>query len=327
MTNRLEQLKKYTTVVADTGDFQEGKAYGAKEATTNPSLILLAAKKPEYEPLIQEAVDYAISKTKGKPIEQTLNAAMDKCIVNFGVEWLKNIPGRVSTEVDARLSFDTEGTVKKAKELIEIYKSLGIDSERVLIKIAATWEGIEAARQLEEVNIHTNVTLLFAQVQAIAAAQNAKATLISPFVGRIYDWYKNKTGQSVFPGDTDPGVQSVKKIYAYFKKFGLKTIVMGASFRNIEEIAELAGCDNLTISPGLLKQLQESNEPLERKLSPDTKWGDDIKHIDVDEKTFRWLLNEDEMATEKLAEGIRRFGADIVTLEKQLLERIQKTLK
>ena len=321
MANQLEQLKKFTTVVADTGDFETGKAYGVQDATTNPSLILQAAKKPQYEPLIQEAINFALAQKQGKTEDQLLGIAMDKCIVNFGLEWLKFIPGRVSTEIDARLSFDIERTVAKGRELIALYEKNGISKERVLLKIAGTWEGIEAAKVLEKEGIHTNITLLFAKIQAIAAAQNAKATLISPFVGRILDWHKAHTGKSEFPGDTDPGVISVKEIYAYFKKFGLKTIVMGASFRNTSEILELAGCDNLTISPDLMQKLKDTNAPIERKLRPEGPWGDDIKKIEADEKTFRWLLNEDACATEKLAEGIRRFGADIVTLEGELKKR------
>lgn len=319
--NQLEQLKQFTTVVADTGDFETGKAYGVQDATTNPSLILQAAKKPQYEPLIQEAIDYALAHKEGKTEEEILSLVMDKSIVNFGLEWLKFIPGVVSTEVDARLSFDTEATIAKARELIALYEQAGVSRKRVLIKIAGTWEGIEAAKVLEAEGIQTNITLLFAKIQAIAAAQNANATLISPFVGRILDWFKAKTGQAEFPGDTDPGVKSVKEIYAYFKKFGLKTIVMGASFRNTSEITELAGCDNLTISPDLMQKLRDSTEPIERKLNPEGPWGEDIVKINSDEKTFRWMLNEDAMATEKLAEGIRRFGADIITLEKELKNR------
>lgn len=309
-----------TTVVADTGDFETGKAYGVQDATTNPSLILAAAKQPKYAPLIEDAVKYAIAnKDKGAP--EVL--AMNKCLVNFGCEWLKFIPGRVSTEIDARLSFDKDATIARGREIMALYKEAGIDKERVLLKIAATWEGIEAAKVLEAEGYHTNITLLFCLVQAVAAAQNAKATLISPFVGRILDWYKANKHVDSYPPAEDPGVLSVKKIYAYFKKFNLPTIVMGASFRNIQEIEELAGCDNLTISPGLLEQLKNDAGALPRKLSPTDNFGD-IAHIDVDEKVFRWMLNEDAMATEKLAEGIRKFGADIVTLENDLKDRIAK---
>jgi len=316
-------LKQFTTVVADTGDFETGKKYNVQDATTNPSLILMAAKKPQYEPLIQTAIDYAQAKKAGCSEAEVLSLAMDKCIVNFGCEWLKFIPGRISTEIDARLSFDTQATVAKGRELMQLYAEAGIHKDRVLLKIAATWEGIEAAKILEAEGIHTNITLLFAQVQAIAAAQNAKATLISPFVGRILDWHKKAKGVESFAPSEDPGVVSVRAIYAYFKKFGLPTIVMGASFRNTDEIEELCGCDFLTISPELMQKLQDTHAPLERKLFPDGPWGDDIKHVDVDEKTFRWMLNEDACATEKLAEGIRRFGADIVILESEIMKRIK----
>ena len=320
--NQLEQLKQFTTVVGDTGDFETGKAYNVQDATTNPSLILAASKQPKYAALIDDAVTFALDQKKDGSLQELVNLAMNKCLVNFGTEWLKIIPGRVSTEVDARLSFDAEGTVAKGKEIIALYESMGINRERVLLKIAGTWEGIEAARVLEAEGIHTNVTLLFNNIQAIAAAQNANATFVSAFVGRILDWHKAKTGKAEFPGDTDPGVQSVKQIFQYFKKFGIKTVLMGASFRNTSEIIELAGVDNLTISPDLMQRLSESTEPIERKLNPEGPFPDDLVKIDVDEKTFRWLLNEDACATEKLADGIRRFAADIVTLEGILCEKI-----
>lgn len=323
MANKLEKLKQYTTVVADTGDFEVGKAYGVQDATTNPSLILAAAKKPQYAQLIDDAVKYAKSKKAGAPEAEIVTLAMDKCIVNFGCEWLKFIPGRISTEIDARLSFDTEATVKKGKELIALYNEVGINKERILLKIAATWEGIEAAKQLEAEGIHCNITLLFAQIQAIAAAQNAKATLISPFVGRILDWHKGHNPSGDFAAEKDPGVISVKNIYAYFKKFGLNTIVMGASFRSLNEIEELSGCDALTISPDLLQKLEDDKNDLPRKLCPEGPWSDDIKHIDADEKTFRWLLNEDQCATEKLSDGIRRFGADIVTFQGVITDKVR----
>lgn len=323
MANKLEKLKLSTTVVADTGDFETGKAYGVQDATTNPSLILAAAKKPQYQQLIDDAVKYAKEKKAGAPIEEVIELAMDKCIVNFGCQWLKFIPGRVSTEIDAHLSFDTAATVKKGKELIALYNEVGIQKERILVKIAATWEGIEAAKQLEQEGIHCNITLLFAQIQAIAAAQNAKVTLISPFVGRILDWHKAHTPNADFAGEKDPGVISVKNIYAYFKKFGLKTVVMGASFRSTSEIEELCGCDLLTISPDLLQKLEDDKGELTRKLKAEGPWNNDLKQIEADEKTFRWLLNEDQCATEKLSEGIRKFGADIVTLEGLITEKVK----
>ena len=322
MSNKLEILKQYTTVVADTGDFESGRAYNVQDATTNPSLILAACRKPEYDYLITSAIQYAKDKCQKNSKLDLLDVAMTKCLVNFGSEWLKFIPGVVSTEIDARLSFDAEATVKKGKEIIEMYQEAGINKDRILLKIAATWEGIQAAKVLESEGIKTNMTLIFSQVQAIASAQNAHATLISPFVGRILDWYKVAKKVEGFLPAEDPGVLSVKGIYAYFKKFGLKTIIMGASFRNVEEIEELAGCDNLTISPSLLQKLKDTPGPLERKLSPNGPWDENIKQFDIDEKKFRWLLNEDACATEKLSEGIRKFGCDIVTLENVLKAKI-----
>ena len=324
MTNKLELLKQNTVVVADTGDFETGRIYNVQDATTNPSLILQAAKNPKFEHLIQSSIDFAIEQKKINPEVDVLSLAMDKCIVNFGCEWLKFIPGKVSTEIDARLSFDIEATVKKGKELISLYEKSGVDKSRVLLKIAATWEGIQAAKILESEGYHTNITLLFALVQAIAAAQNANAFLISPFVGRILDWHKKAKGVDNFPREQDPGVLSVRQIYAYFKKYNLNTIVMGASFRNTDEIEELCGCDYLTISPDLMQKLQDSQGPLPRKLSPEGPWDENITQIQIDEKTFRWMLNEDACATEKLSEGIRRFGADIVILENELSKRINK---
>jgi transaldolase len=298
--NQLEQLKQYTTVVADTGDFQSIKAYTPRDATTNPSLILKAVQKDEYKPLLQKAVQDNPNASTGDII--------DHLLIAFGTEILKIIPGRVSTEIDAKLSFDTEGNVAKGRELIALYEKAGIPRERVLIKIASTWEGIQAARILEQDGIRCNMTLLFSLSQAIACAE-AGAQLISPFVGRIYDWYKKSTGID-YVGAEDPGVQSVKRIYNYYRKFGYNTEVMGASFRNTGQILELAGCDLLTISPDLLQALADANAPVERKLSADASANATVGKIAVDEKTFRFMMNEDAMATEKLAEGIRAFCAD-----------------
>jgi transaldolase len=295
--NQLEQLKQYTTVVADTGDFQSIKAYTPRDATTNPSLILKAVQKDEYKPLLDKAVRDNPSASTGDII--------DHLLIAFGTEILKIIPGRVSTEIDASLSFDVQGNVAKGRELIALYEKAGIPRERVLIKIASTWEGIKAAEILEKEGIHCNLTLLFCLPQAIACAE-AGIQLISPFVGRIYDWYKKSTGID-YQGAEDPGVQSVKRIYNYYRKFGYKTEVMGASFRNTSQILELAGCDLLTISPDLLQKLADTNGPVERKLGASSGAQNQIA---MDEKTFRFMLNEDAMATEKLAEGIRAFCAD-----------------
>jgi transaldolase len=296
--NQLEQLKQFTTVVADTGDFQSIKAYAPRDATTNPSLILKAVQKPEYRPLLEKTIADFPKAATGEVI--------DRLLIAFGVEILKYVPGRVSTEIDAALSFDTAATVAKGRELIALYEAAGISRERVLIKIASTWEGIRAAEILERDGIHCNLTLLFSLCQAIACAE-AGVKLISPFVGRIYDWYKKSTGTE-YTGADDPGVQSVKGIYQYYRKFGYDTEVMGASFRNTSQILELAGCDLLTISPDLLQKLADSDAPVERKLAADA--NADIQKIEMDEKTFRFMLNEDAMGTEKLAEGIRAFVAD-----------------
>jgi len=306
--NQLEQLKQYTTVVADTGDFQAIKAYTPRDATTNPSLILKAVQKPEYKHLLEKAV----ADTAGKTIEETI----DHLLISFGLQILNEIPGRVSTETDARLSFDTEATVAKGRQLIAMYEAAGISRERVLIKIASTWEGIRAAGILEKEGIHCNMTLLFCLAQAVACAE-AGAKLISPFVGRIYDWYKAKTGQEIFGAD-DPGVLSVKKIYNYYRKFGYSTEVMGASFRNTSQILELAGCDLLTISPDLLQKLADTNNVVTPKLSQQLAMQSDVEKIDVTEKAFRFQLNDDAMATEKLAEGIRAFCVDTVKLEQMI---------
>lgn len=313
--NLLEQLKTYTKVVADTGDFASISVYQPIDATTNPSLIYAAAMDPKYSTLIDDAISYAKSQSSDKAIQ--LGKAMDKLAVNFGLEILKIVPGRVSTEVDARLSFDTEATIAKARELIALYEANGISRERILIKVASTWEGIKASEALEKEGIHGNLTLLFSMAQAIRCAE-AKVTLISPFVGRILDWHKKDRGVSEIPGAEDPGVKSVQEIYNYYKKFGYNTIVMGASFRNIGEIIEIVGCDALTIAPSLLKELENTEGILERKLDAEKSKQLDISPIHMDEKTFRWMMNEDAMATEKLAEGIRNFTKDLIKLEKYI---------
>jgi transaldolase len=306
--NQLEQLKQYTTIVADTGDFQAMKAFTPHDATTNPSLILKAVQKDEYKPLLEKAVRDHVRKSTGDITDQLL--------VAFGLEILKIIPGRVSTETDARLSFDTEGTIAKGRALIALYEAAGIPRERILIKIASTWEGIRAAEVLEKEGIRCNMTLLFSLPQAMACG-DAKVQLISPFVGRIYDWYKKSTGQE-YTGADDPGVQSVKRIYNYYRKFGYKTEVMGASFRNTSQITELAGCDLLTISPELLQKLAETDAPVVRKLSAVEAQAADLQKLTLDEKSFRSMLNDDAMGTEKLSEGIRLFCADAVKLEKMI---------
>jgi transaldolase len=316
--NQLEQLRQMTTVVADTGDFNSIKQYEPRDATTNPSLILKASEMPEYEALVNRAVaENRSSSLTGSALIQYI---IDDLLVIFGAEILKIIPGRVSTETDARLSFDVSGSVEKARLLIDRYEKRGLSRERVLIKIASTWEGIAAAEVLQKEGIHCNLTLLFSLPQAVRSAE-AGVTLISPFVGRIMDWYKASTGKEYAPAD-DPGVQSVQEIYTYYKKFGYETEVMGASFRNKGEILELAGCDLLTISPDLLAELQSSDEPVEQKLDAEAARNASVDKLDLDEKSFRYLVNQDAMATEKLADGIRRFAADIVKLE----ELIQKKL-
>ncbi|KAK3711938.1 hypothetical protein QZH41_009435 [Actinostola sp. cb2023] len=321
MDSTLDQLKTFTTVVADTGDIQAIGKYKPTDGTTNPSLLLAASKMPEYKHILDDAVKFG--KANGSTIEEQVTAAMDKLYVSFGVEILKIIPGRVSTEVDARLSFDVEVSIAKAKRFIELYKKEGISKERVLIKLSSTWEGIQAARILEsEYGIHCNLTLLFSFAQAVACAE-AGATLISPFVGRIFDWYVKNTDQKSYQPQDDPGVKSVTAIYNYYKKFDYKTVVMGASFRNTGQITALAGCDNLTISPSLLEKLQNSQEMLTRKLSVEEAKALDIEKIHLDERKFRFLLNEDAMATEKLAEGIRKFAADAVKLEDMIKQQLQ----
>jgi transaldolase len=317
-TNALEQLKKFTTVVADTGDFASMKAYAPQDATTNPTLIEKAVEMPAYQGLLEKAVAKGKDGVGSKEVRA--RAIIDQLLTLFGREILKIVPGRVSTEVDARLSFDVQATVEKARHLIEIYRAAGIDRERILIKIAATWEGAQAAKIVQKEGIQCNLTLMFSLPQAVACAE-AGARLISPFVGRIYDWYKKSTGKE-YVGAEDPGVKSVRQIYAYYKKFGYATQVMGASFRNMGQILELAGCDLLTISPNLLGELQSSSVAVVQKLDVAEAKKDPIEKLPLDEKSFRFLLNEDAMATEKLAEGIRLFSADIVKLEKKILAKI-----
>ena len=316
--NQLDRLKQFTTVVADTGDFESIRQFSPQDATTNPSLIYKAVTQPEYAPLLDQAV--AERKGADLPREELICDIIDDLLTIFGEKILQIVPGRVSTEVDARLSFDTPATIEKARKLIGLYAQRKVPKERVLIKIASTWEGIRAAEVLHEEGINCNLTLLFALPQAIACAE-ARVRLISPFVGRIYDWYKAKTGKE-YTGADDPGVQSVRTIYNYFKKFGYETQVMGASFRNTSQIRELAGCDLLTISPELLAELQGSEGALTRRLSLEEAKASDIKKIPLDEKTFRWMLNEDAMGTEKLAEGIRKFTEDIIKLEGLIAKRL-----
>ncbi len=317
MESQLNQLKKMTTVVADTGDIEAIRTFKPVDATTNPSLLLKAAALPDYAPLLDEAKTWAQS--QGGDNQQLLGNMTDRFAVAIGREILQIIPGRISTEVDARLSFDTAATVARAHKLIRMYEEAGIGKERILIKIASTWEGIGAARQLEKEGINCNLTLLFNFAQAAACA-DAGAYLISPFVGRILDWYKANSDQQDFEGLNDPGVQSVTRIYNYFKTCGYETIVMGASFRNIGEIQALAGCDRLTIAPALMKELDETNDTLVQHLSADNAQSDDNK-LELDEINFRWALNEDPMATEKLAQGIRAFAVDQVKLETLLSQK------
>jgi transaldolase len=314
--NLLDSLKRYTTVVADTGDFEAIAEYQPQDATTNPSLLYQAAQKPPYQHLVEDALQHAIH-CPGDRAART-EAFMDRLLVNFGCEILKIIPGRVSTEVDAALSFDVEGTLAKAHNLIDLYEKAGIDRQRVLIKVASTWEGIRAAEQLEREGIHCNLTLLFSFAQAVACAE-AGVTLISPFVGRIYDWYRKERGADI-PADEDPGVASVTRIYNYFKKFGYKTQIMGASFRKVDQIVRLAGCDLLTISPDLLAQMEKTDGEVTRRLSVDSARSSEAVKLHLDEKTFRWMHNEDPMAVEKLSEGIRKFNADARKLEQYVRE-------
>ncbi|HEV3147892.1 MAG TPA: transaldolase [Chthoniobacterales bacterium] len=316
--NQLEQLKKFTKVVADTGDFESIKDFKPQDATTNPSLIYAATQKPQYVHLLDEMI--VDRKNSGLSGSAQIEDIIEHLLVKFGCEMLKIVPGRVSTETDARYSFDTQGSINKARQLIKLYEERKIPRERVLIKIASTWEGINAAEQVQKEGIKCNLTLMFSLPQAVRCAE-AKVQLISPFVGRIYDWYKAANKRD-YSGPEDPGVQSVREIYTYYKKFGYKTEVMGASFRNVGQIIELAGCDALTISPELMKELSESYEPVERKLDPEKAKKADVQRLELDEKKFRYLLNENAMATEKTAEGIRKFAADIVKLEKFVASKL-----
>ena len=312
--NQLDALKQFTTVVADTGDFKQLGQFLPQDATTNPSLILKAVQKADYQPLLTQAV----SRFKGRALDEI----MDRLLVRFGCEILSIVPGRVSTEVDARLSFDANATWMRGERIIELYQAEGIHIDRVLIKVAATWEGIQAAEKLEQRGIHTNLTLLFSFCQAVACGQ-AKVQLISPFVGRIYDWYKKSAGSSwdetAMAGANDPGVRSVGEIYNHYKHFGIATEVMGASFRNVGQITALAGCDLLTISPEMLAQLAASDTPLNQALNASHARAMDLPAVNFDEAGFRYALNQDAMATEKLAEGIRAFAADAVKLEQLML--------
>jgi transaldolase len=318
MTDKLAALKTMTVVVADTGDIDSIRQYAPQDATTNPSLILKAARMPRYEHLVKQAVE--TGKQMGGDTKDVLDNQLDSLAVSIGSEILKIVPGRISTEVDARLSFDTQATIERARKLIALYKEADIDKNRVLIKIASTWEGIKAAEVLEKEGINCNLTLLFGFCQAVACAE-AGAFLISPFVGRILDWYKKAEGRDFAPTQ-DPGVLSVSNIYRYYKKHGYKTVVMGASFRNTGEIEELAGCDRLTIGPNFLEDLSNDTGELVRKLSPEQ--GSDLEKLSLDEKTFRWMLNEDAMATEKLAEGIRKFSMDLTRLAGYMREKPAK---
>ena len=316
--NQLEQLKKFTKVVADTGDFESIKEFKPQDATTNPSLIYAATQKQQYFHLLDEVL--ADRKKSGLSGAAQIEDIIEHLLVKFGCEILKIVPGRVSTETDARYSFDTEGSICKGRQLIKLYKERGIGPERVLIKIASTWEGLNAAEQLQKEGIKCNLTLLFSLPQAVRAAE-AKVQLISPFVGRIYDWYKKEMKRD-YQGAEDPGVLSVTEIYTYYKKFGIATEVMGASFRNTGQIRELAGCDCLTISPELMEELAKSTDSVERKLTPEKAKAAKVDKLELDEKKFRWLLNENAMAYEKTGEGIRKFAADIVKLEKFVASKL-----
>src|SRR5437667_9181484 len=316
--SQLDQLKKFTKVVADTADFESIKEFKPQDATTNPSLVYAATQKQQYTHLLDEVL--ADRKKSGLSGAAEIEDICDHLLVQFGCDILEIVPGRVSTETDARLSFDVEGSIRKARQLVKLYEERKIPCERVLIKVASTWEGINAAEQLQREGIRCNLTLMFSLPQAVRCAE-AKVQLISPFVGRIYDWYK-KENKRDYQGAEDPGVQSVTEIYTYYKKFDIPTEVMGASFRNAGQILELAGCDCLTISPELMEELSKSTEPVERKLVPEKAKQAKIEKLELDEKKFRWLLNENAMATEKLAEGIRKFGADVVKLEKFVVSKL-----
>src|SRR5438094_2357793 len=318
--NQLEQIKKFTKVVADTADFESMKEFKPQDATTNPSLVYAATQKEQYGPLLAEVLKDR--KNSGLSGHQQIEDICDHLLVQFGTDILEIVPGRVSTETDARLSYNVEASIKKARRLIELYEERKIPRERVLIKIASTWEGLLAAEQLQKEGIRCNLTLMFSLSQAVRAAE-AKVQLISPFVGRIYDWYQ-KENKRDYQGAEDPGVQSVTEIYTYYKKFGIPTEVMGASFRNIGQIQGLAGCDCLTISPELMKELSESTEPLERKLDPEKAKSAKVEKLELDEKKFRWMLNDNAMAYEKTGEGIRKFAADVVKLEKFVASKLVK---
>src|SRR2546421_1386247 len=317
-TNQLEQLKKFTKVVADTADFESIKDFKPQDATTNPSLVYAATQKQEYGHLLEEVL--ADRKKSGLSGHEQIEDICDHLLVQFGTDILEIVPGRVSTETDARLSYDVEGSIKKARQLIKLYEDRKIPRERVLIKIASTWEGLKAAEQLQKEGIKCNLTLLFSLPQAVRAAE-AKVQLISPFVGRIYDWYKKEMKRD-YTGAEDPGVQSVTEIYTYYKKFDVSTEVMGASFRNIRQILELAGCDCLTISPELMEELSKSNEPVERKLTPEEAKSAKIEKLELDETKVRWMLNDNGMAYEKTGEGIRKFAAGEVKLEKFVASKL-----
>jgi len=310
--NQLEQLKKFTKIVADTADFESMKEFKPQDATTNPSLVYAATQKEQYSHLLDEVLKDR--KGSGLTGQAQIEDICDHLLVQFGTDILEIVPGRVSTETDARLSYDVEGSIKKARRLIQLYEEHKIPRERVLIKIASTWEGLNAAEQLQKEGVRCNLTLMFSLPQAVRAAE-AKVQLISPFVGRIYDWYK-KENKRDYQGAEDPGVQSVQEIYTYYKKFDIPTEVMGASFRNTGQILELAGCDCLTISPELMEELSKSSDPVERKLTPDKAKAANIEKLELDEKKFRWMLNDNAMAYEKTGEGIRKFAADVVKLEK-----------
>jgi transaldolase len=316
--NQLEQLKKFTQVVADTADFESMKEFKPQDATTNPSLVYAATQKPEYAHLLEEVI--ADRKKSGLKGHEQVEDICDHLLVQFGTDILEIVPGRVSTETDARLSYDVEGSINKARHLIKLYADRKIPRERVLIKIASTWEGLKAAEELQREGIRCNLTLLFSLPQAVRAAE-AKVQLISPFVGRIYDWYKKEMKRD-YSGPEDPGVQSVTEIYTYYKKFGIATEVMGASFRNVGQILELAGCDCLTISPELMEELSRSKEPVERKLTPEKAKSAKIEKLELDEKKFRWMLNDNAMAYEKTGEGIRKFAADVEKLEKFVASKL-----
>src|SRR6266568_4264045 len=317
--NQLEQLKKFTKVVADTADFESIRQYKPEDATTNPSLVYSATQKQQYTHLLDEVL--TDREKSGLSGAAQIEYIVDHLLVQFGTDILEIVPGRVSTETDARLSFDMEGSIKKARQLIKLYEERKISRERILIKIASTWEGIKAAEELQKEGIKCNLTLMFSLPQAVRCAE-AKVQLISPFVGRIYDWYKAANKRD-YVGAEDPGVISVKEIYTYYKKFGYETEVMGASFRNVGQILELVGCDALTISPELMKELSESGEPVERKLEPEKAKEGDVPRLELDEKKFRYLVNDDAMATEKTAEGIRKFAADVVKLEKFVVSKLK----